>query len=53
MSGYLGFRVFRGSGSGEHAISVTADGVALYDPGMIPYCATFFIFTGARPLRLP
>ena len=25
-----------------------ANGIALHNPGMLPYCATFFIFTGAR-----
>ena len=34
----------------EHAMGAIANGIALHNPGMIPYCATFFIFTGARPL---
>ena len=33
----------------EHAMGAIANGIALHNPGMLPYCATFFIFTGARP----
>ena len=31
----------------EHAMGAIANGIALHSPGFIPYCATFFIFTGA------
>ena len=33
----------------EHAMGAICNGIALHSPGFIPYCATFFIFTGARP----
>ena len=36
----------------EHAMGAIANGIALHNPGMLPYCATFFIFTGARPRLL-
>lgn len=29
----------------EHGMGSIANGIGLYAPGMIPYCATFFIFT--------
>lgn len=29
----------------EHAMGAICNGIALYAPGFIPYCATFFIFT--------
>lgn len=29
----------------EHAMGAVSNGIALYAPGLIPYCATFFIFT--------
>jgi transketolase len=29
----------------EHAMGAICNGMALYAPGLIPYCATFFIFT--------
>ena len=29
----------------EHAMGAICNGIALYAPGLIPYCATFFIFT--------
>lgn len=32
----------------EHAMGAICNGIALHSPGFIPYCATFFIFTGAR-----
>ncbi len=35
----------------EHAMGAICNGIALYSPGFIPYCATFFIFTGALPSR--
>ena len=30
----------------EHGMGAIANGIALHSPGFIPYCATFFIFTG-------
>ena len=35
----------------EHGMGAICNGIALHNPGLIPYCATFFIFTGARPRR--
>ncbi len=32
----------------EHGMGAICNGIALHNPGLIPYCATFFIFTGAR-----
>lgn len=32
----------------EHGMGAIANGIALHSPGFIPYCATFFIFTGER-----
>jgi transketolase len=32
----------------EHGMGAIANGIALHSPGLIPYCATFFIFTGAH-----
>ena len=32
----------------EHAMGAICNGIALHSPGFIPYCATFFIFTGAH-----
>ena len=29
----------------EHGMGAIANGIALHNPGMIPYCATFFNFT--------
>eukprot|EP00887_Chlorella_sp_A99_P002496 scaffold6.g2496.t1 len=29
----------------EHAMGAICNGIALHSPGLIPYCATFFIFT--------
>ncbi len=29
----------------EHAMGAICNGLALYNVGLIPYCATFFIFT--------
>jgi transketolase len=29
----------------EHAMGAICNGIALYAPGFVPYCATFFIFT--------
>lgn len=33
----------------EHGMGAIANGMAHHKSGIIPYCATFFIFTGARP----
>ena len=33
----------------EHGMGAICNGIALHSPGLIPYCATFFIFTGASP----
>ena len=33
----------------EHGMGAICNGIALHNPGLIPYCATFFIFTGPRP----
>lgn len=35
----------------EHGMGAISNGIALHDPGQIPYCATFFIFTGAALLH--
>lgn len=37
----------------EHGMGAICNGIALHSPGFIPYCATFFIFTGACCLRSP
>ncbi|CAN8267902.1 unnamed protein product [Cochlearia groenlandica] len=29
----------------EHAMGAISNGIALHSPGLIPYCATFFVFT--------
>ncbi|CAM8904661.1 unnamed protein product [Rhodiola kirilowii] len=29
----------------EHAMGAISNGIALHTPGLIPYCATFFVFT--------
>eukprot|EP00736_Rhodelphis_marinus_P002389 Rmarinus@m.22260 len=29
----------------EHGMGAIANGIALHSPGLIPYCATFFVFT--------
>ena len=31
----------------EHGMAAITNGLALHNSGLIPYCATFFIFTGA------
>jgi hypothetical protein len=31
----------------EHGMGAICNGLALHNSGLIPYCATFFIFTGA------
>lgn len=31
----------------EHAMASISNGIALHSSGLIPYCATFYIFTGA------
>ncbi|KAF0903329.1 hypothetical protein E2562_026605 [Oryza meyeriana var. granulata] len=30
----------------EHGMGAICNGIALHSPGLIPYCATFFVFTG-------
>ena len=30
----------------EHGMAAISNGIALHSSGLIPYCATFFIFTG-------
>ena len=30
----------------EHGMGAICNGIALHNSGLIPYCATFFIFTG-------
>jgi len=35
----------------EHGMGAICNGIALHSPGFIPYCATFFIFTGSCCLR--
>ncbi|KAG2324673.1 hypothetical protein Bca52824_007401 [Brassica carinata] len=29
----------------EHGMGAICNGIALHSPGLIPYCATFFVFT--------
>lgn len=36
----------------EHGMGAIANGLALHGSGLIPYCATFFIFTGALSFPL-
>jgi transketolase len=38
----------------EHAMGAIANGIALYAPGFVPYCATFFIFSDymRNPMRM-
>jgi transketolase len=38
----------------EHAMGAVCNGIALYAPGLIPYCATFFIFSDymRNPMRM-
>ena len=35
----------------EHGMGAIANGLAHHHSGLIPYCATFFIFTGGRHWR--
>ncbi|URD91644.1 Transketolase, thiamine diphosphate binding domain [Musa troglodytarum] len=30
----------------EHGMGAICNGIALHSPGLLPYCATFFVFTG-------
>ncbi|KAF8380447.1 hypothetical protein HHK36_027934 [Tetracentron sinense] len=32
----------------EHSMGAICNGIALHSPGLIPYCATFFVFTDYR-----
>ena len=34
----------------EHGMGAVCNGIALHSKGLIPYCATFFIFTGVTRL---
>ena len=38
----------------EHAMGAISNGIALYAPGFVPYCATFFIFSDymRNPMRM-
>ena len=38
----------------EHAMGAICNGIALHSPGLVPYCATFFIFTDymRNPMRM-
>ena len=36
----------------EHGMGAIANGLAHHKSGLIPYCATFFIFTGGQPKAL-
>ena len=45
QKGQYGERNFR-FGVREHGMAAITNGMALHNSGLIPYCATFFIFTG-------
>ena len=46
QKGQYGERNFR-FGVREHGMGAIVNGMALHNSGLIPYCATFFIFTGS------
>ncbi|VFQ75780.1 unnamed protein product [Cuscuta campestris] len=47
------FGDFQKDTPGEHGMGAICNGIALHSPGLIPYCATFFVFTDyMRPARV-
>ena len=37
----------------EHGMGAICNGIAVHSPGLIPYCATFFVFTDLTTRELP